>query len=76
MKTLDQRVEHLKGIYSRSADRLVGKLSGKTSDPDIQLYEKMTPRAFDMIREKYGVEGLTRYIRHIEHKRLAEAGGQ
>jgi hypothetical protein len=76
MKTIDQRLDRLKGIYSASADRMKSKLVGKSVDPDVQLYEKMTPAAFDAVREKYGVEGLTRYIRHIEHKRLMEAGGK
>lgn len=76
MRTPDERIAHLKAIFSKSMSSQRSKVLGKPADPDVELYEKMTPRHFDRIREQYGLEGLLRYIRHVEHKRLTAAGGK
>ena len=38
-------------------------------DPDLLIFERLTPELFDQIKAKYGEEALMDYIKTMENKR-------
>lgn len=39
-------------------------------DPAVETYKRLPPQAFDAIRERYGEEGLLRYVKAMESRNL------
>lgn len=42
---------------------------GKTTDPELNAYEKLDKAGFDKLRKQYGFDDLITYIRRMEAKR-------
>lgn len=43
---------------------------GEGFDINVKIYEKLTPQQFEKIRSVYGDDGLARYIKTMEYRRL------
>lgn len=53
----------------RDAFGVMKGVVGKQSDPELEAYEMLDKEGFDKLREKYGLEELTTYIRRMEARR-------
>jgi hypothetical protein len=42
---------------------------------DVQLYESLTPEAFDTLAKKYGADEIVRYIKEMEYQRMGGKNG-
>jgi len=51
------------------AFQTVTKVSG-SSDPQVDMYKKLTPREFDAIAQQFGDNGLVEYVQAMEAKIL------
>lgn len=52
---------------------IMGDSNGE--DKQLKIYEKLRPQDFDQLANLYGGDGVLRYIRHMEAKRLAKTNG-
>lgn len=46
------------------------QITGKPQDNSVDIYQKLRPEQFDIIAKVYGEDGLERYIKHMEAKRM------
>lgn len=53
-------------------DRISSALGG-SKDPELAMYEKLTPDHFRAIVKEYGITQASEYINHMEFKRLQNA---
>jgi len=68
MKNFAEYTEQLHSAVARGAAQLKKTIGGQV-DQDLKLYERMTPKAFDLIRQKYGEDALVEYIKTMEAKK-------
>lgn len=52
------------------SERIFSKAMGLAVDPEVQQYRSLAPSDFEAIRNRFGLEALGRYIRHMEAKIL------
>lgn len=62
---------------TKSALGRTRKIMGGSNSDDKQLkiYSRMRPQDFNQLAELYGGEGVLRYIRHMEAKRITSSNG-
>jgi hypothetical protein len=46
------------------------KTTGQSQDDDLNIYQKLTPEAFNVLVATYGADSVAKYIRHMEVKRI------
>jgi phosphoribosyl-ATP pyrophosphohydrolase len=51
----------------------VRKVSGKSNDEDLLIYEQLTDADFKKLSEKYGEESVEKYIKTMEARRMKNA---
>lgn len=57
-------------LAAREAARQARTVLGQSNDPDLMVYNRMTPEKFERIRQEQGEAGLLDYIDAMERKRL------
>lgn len=58
-----------KGAFRRNKH-----LIGGNKDNQLRIYDSMKPQDFNALAELYGGDGVIRYIRYMEAKRLSNGG--
>jgi hypothetical protein len=66
---LSEAVEQAR-LAAREAAKQARTVLGATNDPDLMLYNKMTPEKFEQIKAEYGPDALMDYIDTMERKRM------
>lgn len=74
MKTLAEQAQVYREA-ARAGVRTIREVLGRPADPDVELYERLTPQHFEAMVREYGIDDVTRYVQHMEHARLT-AGRQ
>ena len=54
---------------AKSALNMSSRITGK-ADSTLSMYEKLRPAQFDIIAQVYGQDGLLRYIKTMEAKKM------
>jgi hypothetical protein len=70
----------MKSMFS-SVEKAAGSAFDRTQkafkvqrDTTLELYDKLKEPDFDYIKDKYGMDGLVRYVREMEFKKLHGGG--
>jgi hypothetical protein len=50
----------------------ISKMTGLSGNPDLRVYNRMKPVDFERLRQQYGAETVTGYIKDMELARLKE----
>lgn len=62
-------IERNKGAARRALDQTF-RAMGHSTDPDVRLYNRLTPQDFEQIAAQQGEDGLLEYITEMERRRL------
>lgn len=63
------KLKMLRGAAKSALDN-AHNLSGKTNNPDLIAYSKLTPEALDVLAEQFGIDAVTDYIKHMEGEKV------
>jgi hypothetical protein len=69
-KMLDS-VNDLKQAFTRGAQD-VKRAVGIEDDPDVALYNRMTPEHLKKMREQYGLDNVVEYIQDMEYRKATK----
>ena len=69
-KMLDS-VNDLKKAFTRGAQD-VKQAVGIEDDPDVALYNRMTPEHLKKMREQYGLDNVVEYIQDMEYRKATK----
>ena len=61
-----------KGV--QSATKMMQKAVGADTDPDVGVYNQLTPDDFDKIRQQFGDEKTIDWIKRMEVRRMKQGG--
>ena len=50
------------------SERIFSKAMGLAVDPDIQKYRQLTDSDFEALQNRYGLDAVGRYVKHMEAK--------
>lgn len=71
MSKMMDSVNDLKKAFSRGA-RDVKRAVGIEDDPDVALYNRMTPEHLEKLREHYGLDNTVEYIQDMEYRKATK----
>lgn len=66
-------LDKLEKSVSKAFDRVASQ-GGPVQNPELSLYEHMTPEVMNVIAEVYGPDNLVKYIQTMEARRMKDGG--
>lgn len=74
MKNFSDAINAARNAAKIAVDRSI-KMTGGTTDPDLQMFDRLGPEDFDVLAKKYGAEATMNYIKAMEARRLKVKNG-
>jgi hypothetical protein len=69
MKTLSDAFTQLR-VASKAALNSTAEISGQPNDPDLMLYNQLTPDTLNELSSTYGVDQMMEYVRTMEARKM------
>lgn len=69
MSNLDNAITRMRGAASTALKRS-RKVTGQQMDEDLMIYERLQPKDFETLEQRYGKDSVIRYIKTMAARKV------